>query len=60
MHQLRQVHPKTDIVNIETSTEIQRERYALKLLRGDFESLSSLPANDMTARVRGVLQAIDA
>lgn len=47
-------------LGVRTQREIERERYALKLLRGDFESLSELPKDDLNTRVRGVLQAIDA
>jgi len=47
-------------LGVRTMSEIERERYALKALRGDFDAL---PTNDAgTApreRVRAVLQAID-
>lgn len=45
-------------LGIRTQREIERERYALKALRGDFDDL---PARDAGAarRVRAVLQAVD-
>lgn len=44
-------------LGVRTVGEIERERYALKTLRGDFTHLSRQP--DMTARVRAVLDGVD-
>jgi hypothetical protein len=46
-------------LGVRTQREIERERYALKALRGDFDQLPSkddVPANE---RVRAVLAAVD-
>lgn len=46
-------------LGVRTQREIERERYALKALRGDFDRLPSkgdVPANE---RVRAVLAAVD-
>lgn len=44
-------------LGVRTRREIERERYALKALRGDFEELNGLPLGQ--ARVRAVLRAVD-
>jgi hypothetical protein len=36
-------------LGVRTSREIERERYALKALRGDFDNLDRLPADDAAA-----------
>jgi hypothetical protein len=46
-------------LGVRTSREIERERYALKVLRGDFDGLSSDAAGPKE-RVRAVLRAVDA
>jgi hypothetical protein len=45
---------------IRTAREIERERYAIKLLRGDFDRIPRHGRADTEARVRAVLDAIDA
>lgn len=46
-------------LGVRTSREIERERYALKVLRGDFDGLPSDAAGP-EERVRAVLRAVDA
>lgn len=46
-------------LGVRTSREIERERYALKALRGDFEQLPP-PGAAPEERVRAVLRAVDA
>lgn len=46
-------------LGIRTQREIERERYAIKGLRGDFDELLALDAKP-SQRVRGILKAIDA
>ncbi|HEX5470736.1 MAG TPA: hypothetical protein VFW73_02565 [Lacipirellulaceae bacterium] len=43
-----------------TADEINEERYALKALRGDFDSLSALPKTSGTSRVREAFAAAEA
>ena len=45
-------------LGVRTAREIERERYAIKALRGDFDRLPPVTA-DRDRRVRGVLAAID-
>jgi len=45
-------------LGVRTAREIERERYAIKALRGDFDRLPSATA-DRDRRVRAVLAAID-
>lgn len=45
-------------LGVRTVREIERERYAIKALRGDFDALAEAGAN-ASARVRAVLAAID-
>ena len=45
---------------VRTIREIERERYAVKALRGDFDRLPSRDAADVDVRVRAILAAIDA
>jgi hypothetical protein len=42
-------------LGVRTADEINQERYALKALRGDFESISAMPATSGTSRVREAL-----
>lgn len=45
---------------VRTSREIERERYAIKVLRGDFEGIPPAGEADASARVRAVVAAVDA
>ena len=45
---------------VRTAREIERERYAVKVLRGDFDGVPSAGEAETTARVRAVLAAVDA
>src|SRR5688572_14967581 len=44
---------------VRTAREIERERYAIKALRGDFDSVPAKDAAQPTTRVRAVLEAVD-
>ena len=44
---------------VRTAREIERERYAIKALRGDFDGVPAPGAADRATRVRAVLAAID-
>jgi hypothetical protein len=46
-------------LRVRTVREIERERYALKAMRGDFDDLPA-ESSETEARVRAVLRAIDA
>lgn len=46
-------------LGVRTQREIERERYALKALRGDFDTVPAPGAADGGERVRAVLRAID-
>ena len=46
-------------MGVRTQREIERERYALKALRGDFDTVPSAGAAAEGERVRAVLRAID-
>jgi hypothetical protein len=46
-------------MGIRTRREIERERYAIKALRGDFDAIPRASA-DAGERIRAVLQAVDA
>lgn len=46
-------------LGVRTVREIERERYALKAMRGDFDDLPA-ESSETEARVRAVLRAIDA
>ena len=43
-----------------TAREIERERYAIKVLRGDFDRVPAAQRADPGTRVRAVLDAVDA
>jgi hypothetical protein len=45
---------------VRTAREIERERYAIKALRGDFERVPLPNADDKQSRVRAALEAVDA
>lgn len=45
---------------VRAAREIERERYAIKALRGDFDSIPGADAADVQQRVRAVLSAVDA
>ena len=45
---------------VRTAREVERERYAIKALRGDFDRVPAPGAADAHERVRAVLAAIDA
>jgi hypothetical protein len=45
---------------VRTAREIERERYAIKALRGDFDGVPQSAAADRETRVRAVLAAVDA
>ena len=45
---------------VRTVHEIERERYAIKALRGDFDSIPSTKSASAERRVRAVLAAVDA
>lgn len=47
-------------LGVRTQREIERERYALKALRGDFDTVPAAGAGEQQARVRAALQAVDA
>ena len=47
-------------LGVRTSGEIDRERYALKALRGDFDRIASDGAGDAPARARQTLDAVGA
>jgi hypothetical protein len=44
---------------IRAAREIERERYAVKALRGDFDSVPAREAADVRQRVRAVIAAVD-
>ena len=44
---------------VRAAREIERERYAVKALRGDFDSIPSREAADVQQRVRAVIAAVD-
>jgi hypothetical protein len=46
-------------LGVRTAREIERERYALKALRGDFDALVQSTEAEPKERVRAVLRAID-
>jgi len=46
-------------LGIRTQKEIDREKYALKVLRGDFQQVPEM-GTDLKERVRAVLRAVDA
>jgi hypothetical protein len=46
-------------LGIRTAREIERERYALKALRGDFDAIPPAGAVASTERVRAALRAVD-
>lgn len=45
---------------VRTQREIERERYALKAMRGDFDRIPTAEAANSTTRLRAVLAALDA
>ena len=45
---------------VRSAREIERERYAVKALRGDFDSIPARDAVDAQRRIRAVIAAIDA
>jgi hypothetical protein len=47
-------------IRVRTADEIDRERYALKALRGDFDRIASDGAGDARARARHALAAVRA
>jgi hypothetical protein len=47
-------------LGVRTAREIERERYALKALRGDFDAVPALGRADTRQRVRAALDAVDA
>lgn len=47
-------------LGVRTLREIERERYALKAMRGDFDGLPLRGAADRSYRVQAVMRAIDA
>lgn len=47
-------------IGVRTRQEIERERYALKALRGDFDALRGSENGKRSERVRAVLAAVDA
>jgi hypothetical protein len=47
-------------LGVRTAREIERERYAVKALRGDFDAVPPPGGADRRARVRAVLRAVDA
>lgn len=47
-------------LGVRTLREIERERYALKALRGDFDGVPSASAASTAERVRAALAAVDA
>ena len=44
---------------VRAAREIERERYAVKALRGDFDSIPAREAADVQERVRAVIAAVD-
>jgi hypothetical protein len=46
-------------LGVRTAREIERERYAIKALRGDFDDIPAPGRADAGGRVRAVLAAID-
>lgn len=46
-------------MGIRTAQEIARERYALKVMRGDFDDVAATHGHAATVRARAVLDAID-
>jgi hypothetical protein len=46
-------------LGVRTQREIERERYALKALRGDFDQVPAKDAVPMSERVRAALAAVD-
>lgn len=46
-------------LGVHTAREIERKRYALKALRGDFDALAQYKDAEPKERVRAVLRAID-
>jgi hypothetical protein len=47
-------------LGVRSAREIDRERYAVKALRGDFDAVPAASAADVPERVRTVIAAIDA
>jgi hypothetical protein len=47
-------------MGVRTRREIERERYALKALRGDFDAIPAVDAATTGERIRAVLKAVDA
>jgi hypothetical protein len=47
-------------LGVRTAREIERERYALKVMKGDFDHVPAPGQADASARVRAVLAAVDA
>ena len=47
-------------LNVRTAREIERERYAIKALRGDFDEVPPAGVPDDASRVRAALAAVDA
>lgn len=47
-------------LGVRTAREIERERYALKTLRGDFDAVPAPGQADTRERVRAALSAVDA
>lgn len=47
-------------MGVRTRREIERERYALKALRGDFDAIPPAEAANAGERIRAVLRAVDA
>ena len=45
---------------VRAAREIERERYAIKALRGDFDSIPARETTDVQQRVRAVIAAVDA
>ncbi len=46
-------------LGVRTQREIDREKYALKALRGDFDDVAGVQSGEAQARVQAVLRAID-
>lgn len=46
-------------IGVRTTVEIERERYALKALRGDFDGINATSPADPPERIQAVLRAID-
>lgn len=47
-------------LQVRTAREIERERYAIKALRGDFDQVPTRGTTDAPSRVRAALAAVDA